>query len=984
MARTVRALVLGALVLGAAVTVPLAQAPAPVTAADLFGQLKWRNIGPANMAGRISDIEAVEKNPAIVYVGSASGGVWKSTNAGTTWTPIFENYPSASIGDVAVFQPNPDIVWVGTGEDCVRNSVAWGDGIYKSIDGGKTFTNMGLPESHHIGKVITHPTNPDIVYVAAQGHLWDRNPDRGIYKTTDGGKSWRKLTNGLPTDDHTGASDVMMDPSNPNVLYAGLWGRQRRPYVFESGSANGGIYKSTNGGDSWTKLTAGLPTGNIGKVGLTIHRKNPKILSAIVEATVSRDLTVPGSGIYRSEDAGATWTYVNTTNSRPFYYSHIQLDPNDPNRLYVMEVPARVSEDGGRTFARQLNGIEGDFHSMWIDPANSDRFYIGNDKGASVTYDRGATFIMFDNMDIGQYYAITVDNRDPYYIYGGLQDSGNWGGPSNSRDYNGILTDHWFKFHSGDGFHTTVDPEDWTTVFTETQNGSVRRLDADFRQTGTGVTPRPQTILNYDEVTQREGAAPSFRYNWSSPLILSPHDSKTLYLGSNYLMKSTDRGESWSIISPDLSTKDPDYTTPAPPGFMGERGGAETHASLITVVESPMRPGIIWTGTDDGNVQVTQDGGATWTNVRTNLPASQVPERTWVSRVEPSRFDVGTAYVTFDAHRTGNFKPYVFKTTDFGKTWTNITANLPAREPVYVIKEDLRNPQLLFVGTEFGAYASIDGGKAWHEIPGLPTVAVHDLVIHPRDNDLIAATHGRSLWILDDITPLQQLTPSVLGASAHAFGNRVATVWKAVSRGATRGHLLFQGRNPLTIAERPPLNSPTELQNSATVSFWVGHASVKTAKVEIVSNDGSRTFTTDVAVQRGINRYFWPLSFAQPGGAGGRGGRAGGGGGQGAGRAGGAPGAAAGAAGGGAAGAAAAGAGQGGGRAGGGRGAGAAAGAAAPDPDAPPPMVQGGGRGGGAGAAAGPGTYRVRVTVGDRTVQSTIVVRPDPNATRVQ
>jgi len=938
------ALAAGLLVLLAAVLVssPFAQAPPAPTAESLFGQLQWRNIGPANMSGRISDIEAVEANPAIVYVASASGGVWKSTNAGTTFTPIFNDYPVASIGDVAIFQPNPDIVWVGTGEDCVRNSVSWGDGVYKSTDGGKTFTNMGLPETHHIGKVIAHPTNPDIVYVAAQGHLWDHNPERGIYKTTDGGKSWRKLTNGLPTDDRTGASDIMMDPSNPNILYAGLWERLRRPYIFESGGTNGGIYKSTNGGDSWTKLTNGLPTANIGKVGLTVHRKNPRIISAIVEATRSNDLKVPGAGIYRSEDAGATWAYVNTTNSRPFYYSHIQLDPNDPNRLYVMEVPARVSEDGGRTFARSLTGIEGDFHAMWIDPANSDRFYIGNDKGASVTYDRGYNFIMFDNMDIGQYYAITVDNRDPYYIYGGLQDSGNWGGPSNSRDYNGILTDHWWKFHSGDGFHTTVDPEDWTTVFTETQNGSVRRLDAEFRQTGTSVTPRQPTILNFQEVTKREGAAPSFRYNWSSPLILSPHDSKIVYLGSNYLFRSTDRGESWSIISPDLSTKDPDYTTPAPPGFMGERGGAETHATLITVVESPVRPGIIWAGTDDGNVQVTRDGGTTWTNVRSNIPATMVPARTWVSRVEPSHFDAGTAYVSFDGHRTGNFKPYVLKTTDVGATWTNITANLPQRDPVYVVKEDLKNPNLLFVGTEFGVYASIDGGGAWHKMmTGMPTVAVHDLVIHPRDNDLIAGTHGRSLWILDDITPLQQLTPAVLASNAHAFSNRVATIWKAVSRGATRGHLVFQGRNPLTMSQSAPLNSPTEIRNSATVSFYVGRAPEGPAKVEITSSDGAQTFTTDIPVKQGINRYFWPLSFAAPGGGGGRGGARGG------------------------------------------RG----AAAAAADPDAPPPMAPQAGRGargGGGGSAAGPGTYRVKLTIGDQVVNSVIVVRPDPGAGRVQ
>jgi photosystem II stability/assembly factor-like uncharacterized protein len=912
-----------------------------VPAATVLTAFEWRNLGPANMAGRVADIEAVEANPSVVYVAAASGGVWKSVNAGTTWTPIFTSYGTSSIGDVAIYQRNPDIIWVGSGEDCVRNSVAWGDGVYKSTDAGKTFTNVGLRDSHHISRVVTHPTNPDIVYVAAQGHLWGYNAERGIYKTTDGGRTWRKLTSGLPNDDRTGASDIQMDPSNPNVLYAGLWERIRRPFIFESGGANGGIYKSTNGGDSWTKLTTGLPTGRIGKTTITIHRKNPKILSAIVEATVTNDLKVPGSGIYRSEDAGATWTYVNTTNSRPFYYSHIQLDPNDPNRLYVMEVPARVSEDGGRTFARSLQGIEGDFHAMWIDPNNSDRFYIGNDKGASVTYDRGFTFQMFDNMDIGQFYAVTADNRDPYYLYGGLQDSGNWGGPSNSRDYNGILGDHWFKFHSGDGFHTTVDPNDWRTVYTETQNGGLRRLDAEFRQFGQSVSPRPNTILNYEEVSQREGAPPRIRYNWSAPLILSPHDSKIVYIGGNYLLRSLDRGESWSIISPDLSTKDPDYLTPAPKGFMGERGGAETHATLISVVESPVRAGVIWAGPDDGNIQLTTDGGATWTNGRDALPAAQVPARTWVSRVEPSHFDAATAYVSFDGHRNDNFRPYLFRTTDYGKTWTSLTSNLPPGEPVYVVKEDLKNPSLLFVGTERGAYASIDGGGRWDPVGrGLPVVPVHDLVIHPREGDLIAATHGRSLWILDDITPLQQLTPAVLQSDGHLFASKVATIWRAISRGATRGHFLFQGRNPLTIAQRPPANSPSELQNSAAISFYLGAGATGTVRLDVESLDGARTFSVDLPAAPGLTRYMWNMRFGAAGADGGRGGRGGGRGGRGGGRRGGA------------------------GDPGGG------------EPPAGPPAPFSG--------PAEPGSYRVKLTINGRTHVSTLMIRPDPDVERLR
>jgi photosystem II stability/assembly factor-like uncharacterized protein len=918
-------------------------AEAPQVAADaaartdaLFKDLRWRNIGPANMSGRVSDIEAVEANPAVVYVAAASGGVWKSVNAGTTWEPIFTNYKSASIGDVALYQKDPNIIWVGTGEDCVRNSVAWGDGVYKSTDAGKTFVSVGLADTHHIGRIVTHPTNPDIVYVAAQGHLWGYNNERGVFKTTDGGKTWRKLTNGLPNDNRTGAGDLVMDPANPNILYAGMWERIRKPYVFESGGPNGGLFKSTNGGDSWTKLGGGLPTGPTGKIGLTIFRRNGNILTAIVEAPRSTDPAVPGPGVYRSEDAGATWRHMNPTASRPFYYNHIYLDPNNANRLFVLQVPARVSEDGGRTFERNLPGIEGDFHALWIDPANSDRFYVGNDKGASVTYDGGRNFILFDNMDIGQFYAVTADNRDPYHLYGGLQDSGNWGGTSNSRDYNGILNDHWFKFHSGDGFHTTVDPDDWRIVYTETQNGGVRRLDATHRQVGNSVSPRPQAIVNYDEVTAREGSAPRFRYNWSSPLILSPHDSKIVYLGSNYLFRSNDRGDSWEIISSDLSTRDPELTT-GPTPAMGERGGAETHGTLISVVESPVTAGLIWAGTDDGNVQVTRDGGRTWTNVRDNIPASLVPIRTWVSRVEPSHFEAGTAYVSFDAHRNDNFKPYILKTTDFGRTWTSIAASLPQDQPVYVVKEDLKNPRLLFAGTEFGVFATVDGGATWRPLNvGFPTVAVHDLVIHPREGDLIAATHGRSLWILDDITPLQQLTPEVLQSDLHLFKNKVATIWNAISRGATRGHLLFQGRNPLTIAHRPPANSPTQLVNSATVSFYVGATPAGPVQMEIASLDGSRTVTLSVPATQGINRYFWNLRFTAGGGGGGRGGRGRGG-----------------------------------------------------DPAAAGQRAGGTGRGGrGAGGAqaaagpAGPGTYRVKLTIGDRSATTTLTVRADPGAGR--
>jgi len=475
---------------------------------NLSGDFQWRNIGPANMAGRVTDIEGVVSNPARVIVGAASGGAWLSNNAGTTWEPIFESYGSGNIGDIAIFQPNPDIIWIGTGESCTRNSVTWGDGVYRSTDGGETFVNVGLRDTHHISEVLAHPTDPDVAYVASQGHLWGHTGEKGIYKTEDGGQTWRLLTGGLPDDGRTGASDLKMDPRDPNVMYAAFWERIRMPHRFLSGGPNGGIFKSTDGGESWTKLTHGLPSGDTGKIGLAVSHSNPHILMAIVEHGFQptrqdpafSDMTQLGTGMYRSEDGGASWEYVNRFNNRPFYYSHIWMDPQNDQRVYVLSGSAQISEDGGRTFDRSMQGISGDFHALWIDPENSDQFYVGNDKGAYVTFDQGHHFVMFDNMDIGEFYAVTADNRDPYWVYGGLQDNGNWGGPSNSRDWNGILNDHWFKFHSGDGFHTTADPNDWRTVYTESQGGNIRRLDAVFRQQGKSITPTPATVINSEDL----------------------------------------------------------------------------------------------------------------------------------------------------------------------------------------------------------------------------------------------------------------------------------------------------------------------------------------------------------------------------------------------------------------------------------------------------------------------------------------------------
>jgi photosystem II stability/assembly factor-like uncharacterized protein len=836
----------------------------------LFKDLHWRNIGPANMSGRVTDIQALDDDFKHVVVASASGGVWKTTNAGTTWEPIFDRYGSASIGAVALFPKNPDVIWVGTGEANVRNSVGWGDGIYKSTDGGKTFVHVGLEETHHIARVVVHPENPDIVYVAAQGHLWGYTGQRGLYKTIDGGQTWLKLGEGLPNDGKTGCTDVRMDPADPDVLYAAFWQRLRQPHRFDSGGPNSGLFKSVDGGQTWKKLTAGLPEGDIGRIGIAIYRKDPKIVMAIIEHGFQprrgsddyEDMNKLGSGVYRSEDGGETWSYMNRYNNRPFYYSQIYINPSDDQRVYAMGTQAQVSEDGGKTFEPGMPGIAGDFHVMWLDPNDRDRYYVGNDKGVSITYDHGAHFNFFDNYAISQVYAVSADMRDPYYVYVGLQDNGIWGGPSNSRDYNGILNDHWFKFHSGDGFYTAVDPHDWTTVYSESQAGRMRRNHALFRQDSAGITPNRTNTLNWSDAVPRQTDPhrPVIRMNWNTPFVLSHHNPRTLYYGANFLFKSVDRGEHWRIISPDLTTNDPEKTLRDSGGLTRDVTGAETHCTLITISESPLVPGLIWVGTDDGNVRLTMDDGIAWNDVRPNITG--VPEGLWVSRVEASHFDKAVCYVTFDGHRSDDFKPYVFRTKDFGKTWENISANLPEGHCVYVIREDLKNKNLLFVGTEFGVFVSVNGGRRWTKaMNGMPTVAVHDLLIHPRAGDLIAGTHGRGVYILDDITPLQQFTEEISDLEIHLFANPVATKWEGISRGATRGHKLFVGRNPLSMSQVEPSNSPTSIENTAAINYYLKSKPQEKPLVEIGSLDGSMTRTIELEDSPGIGRYRWDMRF---------------------------------------------------------------------------------------------------------------------------
>jgi photosystem II stability/assembly factor-like uncharacterized protein len=843
---------------------------------EIFQSFRWRNIGPANMMGRISALDALDKDYRVVLVGSASGGVFKSTNAGVTWTPIFDKYGSGSIGDVAFFQGNPDIIWVGTGEAHNRNSSGWGDGIYKSTDGGRTLKNMGLRETHQIARIATHPTDPDIVYVAAVGHLWGYSGTRGLFKTIDGGKTWDKLTEGLPNDEKTGCTEIKMNPADPDVLFCAMYHRLRKPWHFHSGSPEGGIFKTEDGGMTWRKLTEGLPDGDIGRVGIDICTSKPNVVVASVEASdqLPADMSVPGPGVYRSDDGGETWRYLLRHTSRPMYHGRIAVNPQDDNLIYVIARDYRFSADGGKTFrGKPWRGAGGDDHDLWISPMDKNVFYVASDQGAHLTLDHGKSFISFNNMAIAQYYAIGVDMRDPYWVYGGMQDIGGFCGPSNSRDFQGILNDHNVEVNGGDGFHMQVDPTDWRTVYTVCHVGGLGRINMETREYKL-ISPRPETIINFEKYYDPDFPEtpirysifpgehwlwrqpsrssyssllpPQFRYNWSSPVIVSSHHPQTLFFGGNHLFKSEDRGDTWKIISPDLTTNDPDKRNSSDSGGLThEVTGAENHCTIITISESPLDAAILWVGTDDGNVQVTRDGGTNWSNVRSNIKG--VPDGIWVSRVEASHFRKGAAYVTFDGHRSDDFAPYVFKTSDYGATWEDIAGNIPDGHSLYVIREDYKNENLIFVGSEFACFATIDGGKNWGRfMNNVPTVAFHDLVIHPRDFDLVAGTHGRSIWIVDDLTPLQQISPGILSKDVHMFENRTATRWQSISLGRQQTFFKFRGENP---------------QSGAFIHFYLKSKPPGKVMMEIQDPAGKRRASVRVSPEPGLNKVRWDMRF---------------------------------------------------------------------------------------------------------------------------
>ena len=796
---------------------------------ETLNGLEWRCIGPANMGGRIDDVAVVEGNPSIIYLATASGGVWKTTNNGVTWEPIFDDQPTSTIGDITVAPSNPDIVWVGTGEPNNRQSSSWGNGVYKSTDGGKTWTNMGLRDTHHIGRIVIHPKNPDIVYVAALGHLWGPNKQRGLFRTTDGGKTW---VNTKFIDENTGFVDVAIDPESPNVLYAASYQRRRRGWGFIGGGPGSGLYKTTDGGDTWVRLTEGLPQGDIGRIGIDIYRSNPSIVYAVIEHKKG--------GVFRSEDKGLTWKRMSATNPRPMYYSQIRIDPNNDQRIWVLGAPMYFSEDGGKNFRTDyVRRIHGDHHAMWINPSNSSHMIVGSDGGIYFSYDRGRTWDFINSLPIAQFYEIGYDMRDPYYVYGGLQDNGSWGGPSATWYSIGITNEDWFRIGGGDGFYVQVDPKDHTTIYAESQNGNLYRFDL---KSGESKSIRPAP----------ENEKETYRFNWNSPILISPHDSNTIYYGGNRLFKSRDRGETWTA-SIDLTTQQdrdkmplmgmlPDKNT------LSRHDGIAYYGDITTISESPIKEGLLYVGTDDGNLQVSRDGGRTWKNVIDRVPG--VPKYTYVSRVVASRFHEGTAYVTFDGHRNNDFKPYVYVTTNYGEKWKSISSNLPEGGTVNVIREHHRNPNLLFVGTERGAYVSINRGKRWVRIKSnLPTVPVDDIAIHPRENDLIFGTHGRSIWILDDITPLEQLNEDILSLPGFLFDIREATIFRPYYHKGNLGHKVFVGSNP---------------QYGAIISYYLKEKGKEKVKIIIEDKEGKKIGELEGPAEAGINRISWNLRYGPP------------------------------------------------------------------------------------------------------------------------
>jgi photosystem II stability/assembly factor-like uncharacterized protein len=783
--------VVGALALGTATI--LAQAPprpTPVWTEHSRGsgpldRLAFRAIGPATPSGRIDDLAVLESDPSTFYVATATAGIYKTTNAGTTFTPVFDHEGSASVGDVAIAPTDPNMVWAGTGENNNRQSSSWGDGVYKSTDGGRTWTNMGLRDSRQIARIIVDPVDFNVVHVAALGDLWSAGGERGVYKTTDGGRTWKRT---LHVDDDTGATELVMDPLNNKTLYAATYQRRRAQWGMNGGGPGSGIWKSTDGGETWARLEQGVPSGPKGRIGLDIYRRNPNVLYARIEHPTE-------SGVYRSDDGGASWRKLSSENPRPMYFSQIRIDPQTDSRIYVLGVSLHVSDDGGRTFrADGAERIHVDHHAMWINPNDPRHLIIGNDGGVSISHDRATTWVWLPNILAAQAYHVEFDNQSPYHVCAGLQDNNTWCGPSAVRTNSGIHNDDWYVINGGDGFQPLMDPTDARIVYGESQDGRMSRIDRTTNER-TVVRPEPPEQKPFEQ-------SMTYRFNWDTAMQLSPFDPKTIYIGANVVLKSTDQGRSYQPISPDLTTNT-DREALAIMGVVGKEiriakhDGVGSFGNIVTLEESAAKAGVVWVGSDDGVVSVTQDAGKTWANVTSKIPG--VPKFTYVSDVVPSRAAAGTAYVTFDGHRGGDYATYVFTTPDFGNTWRSIVSNLPKGEVARTIAEDRKNPDLLYLGTETGLWVSWNKGGQWTRLKAnLPTIPIYEIKTHPRDNDMILATHARGIWILDDLGIIQQWAKSEAAATAYAFEPDPVVAFNAANdqMKGFEGDRLFLGQNP--------------------------------------------------------------------------------------------------------------------------------------------------------------------------------------------
>ena len=821
-----------------------AQQPAPVTVdSEMISGLGARNIGSAAMSGRIAAIAAVHEGARLtVYVGAASGGVWKSVNGGTTFKPVFDRQPVQSIGAITIDPKNPKVIWVGTGEAWMRNSVSIGDGVYKSVDGGENWTNVGLPASEHIANILVDPTATNTVYVCVPGRLWSDSDERGVYRTTDGGKTWTKILKGANAS--TGCSLLSMDPAHPATIFAGMWDFRRKGWTFRSGGdgpgapSGSGLFKSTDGGASWTELqaanAAGLPTKPWGRVAVAVAPSKPDVVYAFIEAEP------PKNGLYRSDDGGRTWRALDRSQNmiwRPFYFANLIVDPKNENRIYKPDGSLIVSADGGSSFSNISGGAHGDFHDVWVDPDNTDHLITGDDGGLWYSYDAGNKWWKAENLPVSQFYHVSVDLDRPYHVYGGLQDNSSWVGASEYPG--GITNSRWENMYGGDGFWMFVDPTDPDYLYAESQGGEIGRVNRRTLETRP-IKPLPR---------YQEG---KLRFNWNTPIHVSPTRNGTIYIGAQFLFRSRDFGQTWERISPDLTTNDPAKQKQEQSGGVTvDNSAAEMHTTIYAIAESPKNPDVVWVGTDDGNLQVTRDGGKTWTNVVGNIPG--LPKNAWVSSVEAGHFDAGTVYVTMDLHTFGDMGSYAYKSTDFGVTWSALVQpGSPVRGYAHVLKEDLVNPNLLFLGTEFGLWVSLDGGKQWAHYKGgdLPAVAVRDIAIHPRDHDLVVATHGRGIWIIDDITPLRALTPEIL-ASNVAFLPARPTVQKvSASGGWANGDAAFVGPNP---------------SDDAVITYYLKKRHIfGDMGIEVLDQDGRVQGTVPTSKRRGLSRVTWSMRLPPP------------------------------------------------------------------------------------------------------------------------